>query len=291
MKHRLAPFRRGLPFLWITLACVLYALGFNWFFMPNQIAYGGVTGIAQIIHALLGRPSIGLLIIVMNLPLFLAGWRLLGRRLVVMSLFAMALSSVLIDLLAALYAFPTMEPLLASIYGGVFIGASLGIIFAQDATTGGTDIAARLVRRRLSWLPMGRIMLMLDLVVIVGAALVFRQLNSALYGLVSLYISSLVMDGMLYGSDPAKVAYIISERHDAIAAEIGSRINRGVTILHGEGAWSGAEKRVLLCAVKVRQMPALKRTVKELDPDAFLIVCDAHEVLGDGFGSHHSNDF
>lgn len=291
MKHAAAFLDRALSYLWITLACGVYALGFNWFFVPNQIGYGGVTGIAQIVNALLGRPSVGLLIILMNLPLFWLGWRLLGRRLAIASLYAMALSSVLIDLLAALYTFPAMEPLLACIYGGVFIGFSLGVIFTQDATTGGTDIAARLVRRRVGWLPMGRIILGLDLVVIVGAAAVFRQLDSALYGLVALYISSLVMDWMLYGSDPAKVAYIISERHGEIAAEITQRLQRGVTVLHGVGAWSGAEKNVLLCAVKVRQTAALKRTVKELDPDAFLILCDAHEVLGSGFGSHKKNDF
>jgi uncharacterized membrane-anchored protein YitT (DUF2179 family) len=291
MKKAAAALKRILPYVWIALACVIYAVGFNWFFMPNQIGYGGVTGIAQIINGLFGWPSIGVLIIVMNVPLFLAGWRLLGGRLLVTSLFAMTLSSVFIDALSAFYKFPAMEPLLASIYGGVIIGFALGVIFLQGATTGGSDIAARLLKLRLNWLPMGRIILFLDLIVIIGTAVVFRRLNSALYGAVSLYISTLVMDGVLYGTDTAKVAYIISDKYREIAAAISSELHRGVTVLHGEGAWSKADKNVLLCAIKMRQVVELKRTVKELDPDAFLIVCDAHEVLGDGFGKYKRNDF
>ncbi len=291
MKKVLAALVHLLPYVWITLACAVYALGFNWFFMPNQIGYGGVTGIAQIINGILGRPSIGILIIVMNIPLFSAGWRLLGRRLFFSSLFAMGLSSVLIDLLAAAYTFPAMDPLLASIYGGVTIGFSLGIIFLQGATTGGSDIGARLLKLKLNWLPMGRIILILDLVVIIGTAVVFRKLNSALYGIVALYISTLVMDGVLYGTDTAMVAYIISEKHEEISAAIARDLRRGATILRGEGSWSKKEKNVLLCAIKVRQVVELKRTVKELDPEAFLIVCDAHEVLGEGFRNYKRNDF
>lgn len=291
MKKTAAMLRQILPYLWITLACAVYAAGFNWFFVPNQIGYGGVTGISQIINGIWGWPSIGMLIIVMNIPLFLAGWGLLGRRLFFTSLFAMTLSSFFIDLLSSMYTFPAMDPLLASIYGGVIIGFSLGIVFLQGATTGGSDIGARLLKLKLTWLPMGKIILILDLVVILGTAIVFRKLNNALYGLVSLYISTLVMDWVLYGTDTAKVAYIISEKHEEIAAAIGNELHRGVTVLHGEGSWSGSEKNVLLCAIKMRQVVELKRTVKELDPNAFLIVCDAHEVLGDGFRKYKRNDF
>ena len=142
---------------------------------------------------------------------------------------------------------------------------------------------ARLLKLKLAWLPMGKLLLGVDLVVIVSVALAFRSLESALYGLVSLYISTLVMDGVLYGLDNAKVAYIISDKPEVLIEAITRDLERGVTILHGEGGWSGTEKRVLLCAFKQRQIVGLKRTVKELDPDAFLIVCQAHEVLGDGF--------
>ncbi len=283
--------RRALPFVWSSLACALYALGFNLFFLPNRIGVGGVTGISQIIHALFGKPPIGILILLMNIPLFAAGWHLLGRRLFFRSLFCVALSSVLIDVLGLLYVFPPMDPLLACIYGGVSMGFALGVIFSQDATTGGVDIAARLLKLKLTWLPMGRLILLLDLFVLLGNALVFRKLNNALYGLVALYISSLVVDGVLYGSDPAKVAYIISDRYTEISRAITEQLSRGVTVLHGEGSWTQSEKNVLLCAIKRRQIVELKRAVKELDPEAFLIVCDAHEVLGEGFRGYRRNDF
>jgi len=282
--HRLyALLKTILPYLWITLACAIYAISFSWFIAPNHIAYGGATGIAQMINAAFGWPSIGVLIIIINIPLFLFGWRLLGRRLLVISLFAMALSSVLIDLLATMYTFPAMEPLLACIYGGVTIGFSVGVIFLQGATTGGTDIAARLLKLKLAWLPMGRIILVLDLVVIVSASIVFRKIDSALYGVVLLYILTLTVDGVLYGIDTAKVAYIVSDKYREISVAITSGLGRGVTILHGEGSWSKTEKHVLLCAFKKRQIVELKHIVKSLDSDAFLIVCEAHEVLGDGF--------
>jgi uncharacterized membrane-anchored protein YitT (DUF2179 family) len=175
MKRVLSLLKLALPYLWIVLGSAVYALGFVWFYMPNRIAYGGVTGIAQIINAIFGWPSIGVIIILVNIPLFLAGWRLLGRRLLINSLLATALSSLFIDLISGLYTFSAMEPLLACIYGGVSMGASLGLIFLQGATTGGTDIAARLLKLRVGWLPMGRIILILDLVVIVSAAAVFRS--------------------------------------------------------------------------------------------------------------------
>lgn len=291
MKRGLSLLKKVLPYLWIVLGSAVYALGFVWFYMPNQIAYGGVTGVAQMINAAFGWPSIGVLILLMNIPLFLAGWRFLGGKLLINSLLATALSSVFIDLISGLYTFPAMEPLLACIYGGVTVGFSLGVIFLQGATTGGSDIAARLLKLRVGWLPMGRIVLILDLAVIVGAAVVFRRLNSALYGVVSLYISTLVMDGVLYGTDTAKVAYIISDHPRQITDAITKNLQRGVTILHGEGSWSGTKKQVLLCAFKKRQIVELRRTVKELDPDAFLIVCEAHEVLGDGFGKYDKNSF
>ena len=226
----------------------------------------------------------------MNIPLFLLGWRLLGGHLLVSSLYAMFISSVFIDLLTAWYTFQPMEPMLACIFGGLSMGGSIGVIFLQGATTGGTDLIARLLKLKVAWLPMGKLLMAIDLVVIVAVAVVFQNLYSAMYGLVALYISSIVMDGVLYGMDLAKVAYIISDKHREIAGVIIHDIDRGVTILHGEGGYSGAEKQVLMVAIKQKQIVALKEAVKRLDPAAFLIVCEAHEVLGDGFRTYKQND-
>ncbi|HIW93907.1 MAG TPA: YitT family protein [Candidatus Flavonifractor merdipullorum] len=279
-----------LSYLVITVASAIYALGFDWCYAPNQIGFGGITGLAQVINAAVPALSIGLLVIILNIPLFFLGWRLLGGHLLLSSLYAMFISSVFVDLMAAFITFKPMDPMLAAIFGGILVGLSLGLIFLQGATTGGTDLAARLLKLRLSWLPMGKLLMGVDLVVIAAAAVAFGNLSSALYGVVSLYISTVVMDMVLYGMDSAKVAYIISQRPEDISKGIFREMDRGVTILHGEGAYSGEEKRVLMCAFKQRQIVPLKHLVKEIDPTAFIIVCDAHEVLGDGFRSYHANE-
>lgn len=281
--------KQAVSVLFITLGAAVHALAFNWCYSPNAIAFGGITGVAQIINALLPWAPVGVLAIVLNIPLFLLGWKLIGGKLLVGTLYAMLASSVFIDLLS-LFQWQPMEPVLACIFGGVLLGVSLGLVFQQGATTGGTDLMARLLKLKLAWLPMGRLVLAIDLAVIVATAIVFGSLESALYGLVGLYISSIVMDGMLYGTDSAKVAYIISDRDGEIAAAIVHDLDRGLTFLQGEGGYSGETKRVIMCAIKQRQIVQLKRLVKELDPTAFVIVCDAHEVLGDGFREYKQND-
>lgn len=277
------------PALLITLASLVYALSFVWCFDPTGIAFGGITGIAQIINKLLPAVPVGVTVIVLNIPLFLLGWRLIGGKLLVSSLYAMAVSSLFIDLLSSLRAWEPMDPLLSCIFGGLLLGGSLGVIFLQGATTGGTDLAARLLKLRLAWLPMGKLLLAIDLGVIILVALFFRNLNTALYGFIALYISTLAMDGILYGLDTAKVAYIISDRNDEICSAIVHDLDRGVTILQGRGAYTGADKKVLMCAFKQREIAAIKASVKGIDPDAFLIVCNAHEVLGDGFRQYSKN--
>lgn len=282
--------KKLVPYLWIALASAVYAVGFNWCYVPNAIAFGGLTGAAQIIHAFLPWAPIGTVVIVLNIPLFLLGWRLLGGRLLVTSLFAMAVSSVLIDVMNAVYQFAPMDPLLASIYGGILVGLSLGVVLQQGATTGGTDLIARLLKLPFPWLPVGKLLLAVDLTVILAAALTFHSLNSALYGLLSLFLASVVMDKVLYGLDNTGVAYIISEHHRDITAAILSDLDRGVTVLKGQGGWSGEDKQVLMVAFRQRQIVRLKRLVKEIDPAAFLVVCEAHEVLGDGFREYKQND-
>ena len=279
-----------LAYVWITLASMVYAVGFNWCYEPNQIGFGGITGVAQIINAFLPWVPIGTVVILLNAPLFLLGWRLLGGHLLLSSLYAMFVSSVAIDVLHVLHTFQPMDPMLASIYGGVLMGGSLGIVFLQGATTGGTDLIARLLKLKLAWLPMGKLLMAIDLVVIVAVALAFENAYSALYGVVARYLSSKVMDMVLYGLDTAKVAYIISQDPRAIARKLTRELDRGVTILQGRGAWSGQDKEVLMCAFKQRQIVTMKRMVKEVDPTAFLIVCDAHEVMGEGFREYQQND-
>ena len=286
-----AQFQKQLvSFLAITLASAVYALGFVWCYEPNDIAFGGITGIAQIINHLLPVAPVGVTVIILNIPLFLLGWKLLGGKMLLGSLYAMFISSVFIDLFTPLWDWQPMEPFLATIFGGLTMGLSLGLIFQQGSTTGGTDLAARLLKLKLAWLPMGKLLMAVDLVVIVLVALAFRALDTMLYGLVALYISSIAMDGVLYGLDNAKVAYIISDHNEEISRSIVEDLDRGVTVLHGQGAYTGTDKKVLLCAFKQREIASIKNLVKEIDPAAFLIVCPAHEVLGEGFRDYKKDD-
>lgn len=268
----------------ITLGAVIYALAYNFFYAPNDIAMGGVTGLAQMVNRVFGFPPVGILIIVMNLPLFFLAWKLLGNQMLLGSIWAMLVSSVLLDVFGSLFTFPTLEePLMACIFGGLTMGLALGLICREGASVGGTDIGSRLVKLKAPGMSVGQLVLIMDLSVIAGVSIVFQQINSGLLGITALFVSSHTMDRVLLGIDPSKVAYIISENGDAIAKRIGHEMHRGVTILNGEGAWTGQEKHVLLCAFKNRQFIYLKRMIQEMDPAAFLIVCEAYEVLGQGF--------
>ena len=273
----------------ITLGAVIYALAFDWFVAPNQIAMGGVTGLAQIVNALVPVLPVGVLSILVNVPLFLAGWRLLGGRLLVSSLYAMAVSSLAIDVIAWMHTFPPMDPILATLYGGAGMGVGLGLVFSQGATTGGTDIIGKLLKLKFSWLPIGKLILVPDMVVVILAAVVFGTVNAALYGLIQMYLLSKVMDMILYGWDTSRVAYIITDRWEETVQGL-LDMNRGVTLLQGKGAYTGAEKQVLLVAFRQREIVPIKRMLREIDPKAFFIVCDAHEILGEGFGDYQKEE-
>lgn len=269
----------------ITLGCALYALSFNWCFQPNNLAFGGFTGAGQIINRLVPVLPVGVLVFVMNVPLFLIGVRKMGWGLLISSLYAMTMGSAMIDVMAALHTFQPMEPMLACIYGGVLMGLSMGLMLQVGATTGGTELGARLLKYRIPHLSIGRLCLSIDLVIISAYAIVFHNLHNALYGVVAMYISSLVMDTVIYGSLSAKMAYIITGNNEEMARKL-LDMDLGVTILPARGAYTGKEKNVLLCAFKRSQIAAVKRAVHEADPEAFLIVCEAHEVMGERFGAY-----
>lgn len=277
-------------YTWIALGSLLYSLSFDWFYVPNQIGFGGLTALGMILNHLSPAIPIGTVVLVLNIPIFILGWKFLGGHTLVSSLFAMAATSVLVDLIAALYTFPPMDPMLAAVFGGVSLGASLGMIFSKGATTGGTDLIARLLKLPFAWLPMGKLLMVVDLTMLLAVSVAFRSLESAMYGIIALYISTLVMDQVLYGLDKSKVAYIITSNPRPMAEEIDRQLDRGTTFLYGEGSFSGQNKLVLMCAFKQRQIVPLKALVHELDPQAFLIVCDAHEVLGLGFRRYQKND-
>ena len=272
----------------ISLGCVLYALALDWFYVPNDLTCGGLTGIAQILHVFVPALPVGVTVIAMNIPLFAAGFRRFGFGFLVKSLYAMALSSAMMDVIALAHSFQPMDKLLASLYGGVLLGVGGGIMMAQEATTGGTELATWLVKRRFPALSLGNILLGLDLSVILIFAAVFRELSNALYGGVALYVTTMVMDRIVYGGNTGKLAYIISTRENEIARKL-LDIGVGVTRFPATGAYSGQDRTVLLCAVRRREIVTVRHLVKATDPEAFFIIWDAAEVLGKGFGEYDPN--
>ena len=287
MKHTVSYYVKS--YVVITLGSLLYALAYNIFYAPNLVAMGGLTGLGQVLNALIPVLPVGTTVFVMNVPLFFLGWKFIGGHLLVSSLYAMTFSSFAIDVMDMIYQFPPMDTMLAAIFGGALLGAGIGLVFSKGATTGGTDLIARLLKLKFAWLPMGTLVLIPDFIVIVLAAVAFGKVESALYGLVSLFITSKVMDMVLYGMDSSKVAYIISDSCKEITDAV-MAMDRGATILHGEGAYSGDEKKVLMVAFKQKEIVPLKEKVNEIDPHAFLIVCDAHDVLGEGFRTYSKDD-
>lgn len=272
----------------ITLGCGLFALGFNLFLTPNELNAGGVSGLAMILVHLLGFGSVGTVTMLMNLPLFAIGGLKIGKKFFWGSLVGMTASSVLIDLLALLPA-PTLDPLLSGLYGGLTCGVGLGIVFSTGASTGGSDIVVRLLKMKYQNVPIGTINICFDLTVAALTGLVFQDLSRALYSGVATFVTGQVIDAVVYRFDYSKVALIISPKHDLIAREIGDKLDRGATFLNGQGAYSGQETKVVLTVVKKQQVAELKRLVVELDPNAFIVVQEAHQVLGEGF-SRYSKD-
>ena len=287
MKHTVRHYVKS--YAVITLGSILYALAYNIFYAPNLVAMGGLTGLGQVLNAIIPVLPVGTTVFVMNVPLFFLGWKYIGGHLLVSSLYAMTFSSFAIDVMDMIYRFPPMDTMLAAIFGGALLGLGIGLVFSKGATTGGTDLIARLLKLKFAWLPMGTLVLIPDFIVIALAAMAFGKVETALYGIVSLFITTKVMDMVLYGLDSSKVAYIISDACKEITDAV-MAMDRGATILHGEGAYSGDEKKVLMVAFKQKEIVPLKEKVNEIDPHAFLIVCDAHDVLGEGFRTYSKDE-
>lgn len=278
-------------FGWIVatiLGSALFALGFSAFLAPNDLNTGGISGLAMVAVELLGAGSVGSLSILLNLPLFILGGLKIGKRFFAGSLLGMVVSSLLIDVFSGLRV-PTPEPLIGVIYGGVLCGLGLGMVFMSGTSTGGSDILVRLLKLRYRNVPIGQISMTFDAVVVLLTGLVFRDISKALYSGISVFLCGKVVDAVIYRFDYSKVALIVSPEYEAIADAIANKLDRGATFLHAEGSYSRRETRVVLAAVKRQQLAELKELVVGIDPDAFIIVQEAHQVLGDGF-SRYSRD-
>lgn len=282
-----AVLRQIKKYVLIVLGCAVYGIGFQFFCFPNRIISGGVMGIAMIINALSGLP-VGVLTILMNVPLFLVAWKHFGLDFLIGSLVGMLLMSVFVDLLAVTGYSATSDPMLGAVIGGVLKGAGMGLVFCTGATTGGMDIVVKFLRQRYNHLNFGTLMLVIDVSVIVLYALILSAHNyeSAMYSLIAMFVSTKVIDLLLYGLDNSCICYIISGNSEALIREITSgRMHRGVTVLEGEGAYSHQKKHVIMCVIKRNQIPEVRRLVRSVDEHAFVIMMDAKNVFGNGFGN------
>lgn len=269
----------------LVVGACLFALGFNLFLVPNGLNAGGLSGLAMVLVHLLGFGTVGMITTLVNLPLFLIGGRKLGKKFFAGSLVGMLALSIAIDTLTVLPV-PDVEPLIAVLYGGVLCGTGLGAVFAAGASTGGSDIVVRLLKMRFQHVPIGMINMCFDLAVAVLTGLAFWDISRTLYSGIAIFVTGKVIDAVVYRFDYSKVAIIISKHYDEIAHAVGQKLDRGATFLHGQGVYSGEETKVILTAVKRQQIAELKALVVEIDPNAFIIVQEAHQVLGDGFARY-----
>lgn len=272
--------------LFIFLGTAIYAFGIYAFTVPNQIAPGGVTGLATVINAFTGI-KIGTIVTVFNVPLLIFGFTKLGKRFLLNTLFSTVFFNLLYD-----YIYPFLpnyrgNTLLAAIFGGLFIGLGIAIVFMRGGSTGGMDIVNKAVQVKKPHISLGKISFITDLVVISIAAVSFRSLESALYAVIAMFVSSKTIDALIYGTNVGKMVLIVSSKSEEIAKLIVSDLFRGCTIVDAHGAYSGQSKKVLLCACKNVEFYNLKHIVKRLDPRAFMIVSEAGEVFGEGFSSIH----
>lgn len=268
-----------------VIGCFLFALSLNLLLLPNELNAGGISGLSMTLVHALDKGSVGLYTALFNLPLFVFGAKVLGKRFLIGSMFGTVLSSVLIDALSILPPIQA-EPLLAALYGGALCGLGLGLVFTAGMTTGGTDILARLLKRRWLDISIGRISIIFDFSVAVLTGLAFQDPAKTLYSGVAIVATGLVVDAVVYRFDYSCTVLIISHRYQAIAERIGTELHRGATYLEGQGSYSGTSVKVILTAVRRQQLTPLKQLVANLDPDAFVIVHEAHQVLGDGFSRY-----
>ena len=282
-------------YILIVIGCALIAVAMDVFLVPNRIASGGATGFATVVfHLTGGRLPVGAVIIAVNIPLFLLGMKVMGRVFLIRSAVSTVLLSVMIELFSPyasdftvkyLSDLPTSgiktDLLLFCIFGGVLMGLGIGLVFRTDGTTGGTDIAAALLHKVFPNITIGQIILIIDGLIVLMAAIAFKSFLLGMYAIVVIYITAKIIDTILEGVNFAKAVYIISDYPEEISDLILKKLDRGVTALDGTGMYTKREKKVLFCVLERTQIPRLKIIVKGQDPNAFIVMTDIREVLGE----------
>lgn len=273
--------RRVINIINILIGSTLVALSINMFFLRLKIAPGGVSGLSTVLHYITNIP-VGTIVILLNIPLFLMGILEFGKKFVFKTLFATLFMSFVLNYTLFLPQI-TEDMFLASFFGGSMMGFGLALVFKGGATTGGTDIAAKVVNKHFPMFQISEQLFFIDALVVVTAMIVFKNFDIGLYSIISIFVSAKVIDIVFEGVGFSKAIFIISNEGDKIGNHIMYKLERGVTALYGEGMYTNTDKKVLLVVADRRQIPKIKRIAKNYDDDAFIIITDVREAMGKGF--------
>ncbi|MDD6807673.1 MAG: YitT family protein [Oscillospiraceae bacterium] len=268
--------------LFFIIGSFIYAAAVNMFTAPNHIAPGGFTGASTLINYLTGLP-IGLGMFLLNVPLFIISYKMFGKDFIIKTLVATLLLSVVIDITANFYPIYTGDKLLAALFGGVCSGGGIALILFRGATSGGTDILAKLLRIKWPHISMGTVIMIFDLMIVLVSGLVYGTLESVLYAFATTFTASRTIDYVLYGRGYGKVLTIFTDNPNDVSSAITSEMGRGVTILDAKGAYTGEKKSMLICAVRTNEIAKITKIIKQHDSEPFIIVSEASEVFGQGF--------
>lgn len=267
---------------WLA-GCSIYAFSTAMFIAPNHIAAGGATGLAIVLNYLMPQVQIGMWSLIINIPLFLLAWKVIGFRFIFRSGIVTVLLSVLLDVFALFTPAYTGNELLATLFGGVLNGTGLALVFVRGATSGGTDILARVIRKKLQHISMGKLILFMDCLVIAFSGVAFKSLEKVLYAIIVVFIASRAIDSVLYGTGSGKMLMVVTDHAREISDAITSEMHRGVTLLPVRGGYTGDEKSMVIIAVRNNEVARANKIIHEMEPAPFIVISDAGEILGEGF--------
>ncbi len=266
---------------WVV-GCSIYSVAVTALISPNEISPGGFTGIATAVARLSALPA-GTILLTLNIPLLIIAYKKLGGGFTLKTVAVTFLLSTTLNISESLVPAYVVNPILAAVFGGIVSGFGLSLILLRGATTGGVDVVAMIINSRRPQFSLGRIIMLFDFAVVAFAALVYHNIESALYSVITIYAAARIMDGVLYGGDRGKILFIVSELADKISETVGTELRRGVTRLSARGGFTGQEKPMLICAVRKHEVSPLLFIIREIDPTAFTVVSDAGEIIGEGF--------
>jgi uncharacterized membrane-anchored protein YitT (DUF2179 family) len=290
MKNKVVKFI--VRYVVITLSAIMYGLGIGLFLNPNQLAPGGISGIAIILKEVFPMlPGVGVLIIIINVPIMILGAWKFGKKFL-LSLYSLIVSSVAIDALPAIFKIDavTNDLMLASVIGGALFGLAMGVLFRMDTTTGGLDIIVKIIKQKHPHMKTGQIYMIIDVAILIASAIAFNNVEVALFAAIAIYVSSLAMDKAIYVGDEATLVYIISKQRKIISVRMLQELDIGVTMLQGMGAYTNKSTEIIMCVMRKQMLVKVRNILKEVDPDAFMIVTTANEVFGEGFKSQFTNE-